>query len=230
MRRRGLRWSLAILGLLLVLGGSAFFLGKNSLLRALAERRIHRQTGLPARLGQLEWGVRAGSVRLKDLRLSNPPGFGGAPLLDVPELYFTIDPSQLARRKLRFTTLRLHVRELNLIRSPTGQWNLAALVQPAQAPAPATAPKAQPARFAFAGVAQFYLTVDRITYTDLRHPAHSRAIQAGLRDEHGAHLATAAELETWTKAVMLRVLVHDLLLHPPKAKITSLELLLELLK
>jgi len=45
--RRGLRWSLALLGYLLLLAGTAFFLGKNSLLRALAERRIHRQTSLP---------------------------------------------------------------------------------------------------------------------------------------------------------------------------------------
>lgn len=228
--RKSARWSLSILGVVAALG-IALLLGKDPLLKSWTERRLSRETGLPARLGQLKLGLGSASLHLKDLRLYNPPEFGGSVLLDVPELYLQVAPAQAAGGKLRLKLVRLHLRELNVIRNREGRLNLEALSARAEKPARAPASKPAPpaARLPFAGIDQLRLTADRLTYTDEKNPANNRAFNLGVRDETATNLTTEAELETWSKALLLRVLVRQILeqqIHPKKS---GLNLLLDAL-
>jgi uncharacterized protein involved in outer membrane biogenesis len=211
LMRRVPRWNLVVLAVLLALG-AALLLAKDALAQRLLEGRVRREAGVPAHLGQVEVRLGSASVRIRDFQLFNPPEFGGAVFVDLPELYLQADLGQLLRGKLRFKLVRLHLREFNVIRDQAGRLNLDALSQhPAQ---PASAPEDAPAKpdpgSRYAGIDQLRLTVDRFNYTDYKNPSNNRQFEVGLRDEVATNLATTAELETWSQALLLRVMVQQI--------------------
>lgn len=271
------RWGVGILALFLVLGG-VLVLSKDALLKSLAERRIRQETGLPVTLGQFRAGLISASLHIQDFKLFNSPEFGGAVLVDLPELYLEVDPARMASGKLHFKVVRLHLRELNLIRNKDGRLNVEALSggvtgasqdlpqdsaplespkpkppksndvpgasnvpppsldtpepprskgvpQPSQPPAPS--PKQRAGTFEFAGIDQLHVTLDKLNYQDWKHPASSRQIDLGLHDEVVTNLATQAELERWSKAILIRILVREYLQNPQRAKQQGLDLLLD---
>jgi hypothetical protein len=206
------RWCLVVLAVVvaLALGGTLLLLSKDALAQRFLERRVQRETGLPTRFGQVQVRLGSGSIRIKDFQLLNPPEFGRSVLLDLPELYLRADLGQLLRGKLRFTLVSLHLRELNVIRDQAGRLNVESFTKPDAEPPPAPEAEPPPANSRYAGIDQLHLTVDRFNYTDFKNPSNNRQIDVGLHDEVATNLATATELQAWSQALLLRVMVRQI--------------------
>jgi uncharacterized protein involved in outer membrane biogenesis len=213
--KRILRWVGWILLCLLLLA-VALVSARNRIFKAIAERRIRAETGVQARIGYLKTGLGSATIALKDIQIFNPPEFGSAVLMEVRQLYLELDAQQAAANKLRFKVLRLHLSELNVVRDKKGRLNLEALQDLRKAPALTGArTNANPSTVRtgkgceFGGIGKLYLTLGKVTYTDLQQPKNNREFILGIQDELVTNIQTAQELDTWMKAFLIRIAVQE---------------------
>jgi hypothetical protein len=61
---------------------------------------------------------------IKNLRLYNPPDFGGTPFLDIPEIHVEYDRAALAPARIHITLLRFNLGEIDIVKNQAGQTNL----------------------------------------------------------------------------------------------------------
>src|SRR5271155_5728944 len=104
-----------------------FLLSLNSILRVLVEHNIRAQTGMDAEIGQFSLGFVGPTVEIRDLKIYNPPNFGGTLFLDIPEIHAEFDPAALARREIHVTLLRFNLGELDIVKNQAGQTNIFSL-------------------------------------------------------------------------------------------------------
>ena len=209
--KRVLRWVGWVLLCLLLLA-VALVAARNRIFKAIAERRIRAETGLQAKIGDLKTGLGSATIALKDLQIFNPPEFGRSVLVEVRHLYLELDAQQAAASKLRFKELRLHLSELNVVRDKQGRLNLEAVQAAHNTPALTNAiqsstPSAKGP--AFGGIGRLYLTLGKVTYTDLQQPKNNRQFILGVQDELVTGLESAQELDTWMKAFLIRMAVQE---------------------
>ena len=101
-----------------------FFLSLDSILRVVMENRIRAQTGMDAEIGKFSLGLTEPTITITDFKLFNPPSFGGAPFLDIPEIHVEYDRAALARREIHVTLLRFNLGELDIVKNEAGQTNI----------------------------------------------------------------------------------------------------------
>ena len=150
------------------------------IVKKVAEHRITSATGMETRIGKLEVGVASPVIHIENFKLYNPAEFGGAPLVDIPEFHMEYDAAALAGGKLRVKLLRLNLAELNLVRNAAGQTNINILRDRLERQKAATTPTAGSGRadksarhFEFEKIDMMNLTLGKVRYTDLAHPAAS---------------------------------------------------------
>src|SRR5215469_5241331 len=117
---------LALLAVVLVI---VALLSLNTIVRVLIEHNIRAQTGMDAEIGRVEIGWTEPTFEIRDLKIYNPPSFGGTPFLDVPEIHIEYDRVALLKKDLHLTLLRLNLSELDIVKSPKGDLNMYALSQ-----------------------------------------------------------------------------------------------------
>src|SRR5665213_1199909 len=81
-----LKWFFGALLLVVVLA-VVFLLSLDTILRVVVENRIRAQTGMDAEIGKFHLGLLEPVVTIKDLKIYNPPSFGGTPFLSIPEIH-----------------------------------------------------------------------------------------------------------------------------------------------
>ncbi len=99
----------------------------NSILRVWAEHRIRAQTGMDAEIGRFSLSLTEPTVTIQNLKLFNPPDFGGTPFLNIPEIHVEYDRAALARHEIHLTLLRLNLAELDIVRNEAGRTNIFSL-------------------------------------------------------------------------------------------------------
>jgi uncharacterized protein involved in outer membrane biogenesis len=210
--KRILRWVGGILLCLLLLA-VVLVAARNRIFKAIAERRIRAETGLPARIGYLKTGLTAATIALKDIQIFNPPEFDNSVLLQVPQLYVELDAEQAAAGKLRFKVLRFHLAELNVVRDKKGRLNLEAFEDLRNAHGPTNAiphtARTKGKAYEFGGIGKLYITLGKVTYTDLQQPKNNREFILGVQDELVTNIETTQELDTWMKAFLIRMAVQE---------------------
>jgi hypothetical protein len=118
-----LKWGLRLflVGVLLFL---IFLLSLDSILRAIAVHNIQSSTGLKAEIGSFHLGLGDPVITIKNLKLYNPPEFGGKVFLDIAEIHAEYDRDALAQKKLHVNLFRFNLAELDIVRSADGKTNL----------------------------------------------------------------------------------------------------------
>jgi hypothetical protein len=101
-----------------------FFLSLNSILRVVIEHNIRAQTGMDAEIGRFKLGLLEPTIEIQNLKIYNPPSFGGTLFLDIPEIHVEYDRTALAKRELHVTLLRFNLGELDIVKNETGQTNI----------------------------------------------------------------------------------------------------------
>ena len=110
-----------------------FLLSLNSILRVVIEHNIRAQTGMEAEIGRFKLGLSEPTLEIQDLKIYNPPGFGGTPFLDIAEIHAEYDRAALARKEIHLTLLRFNLAELDIVKSQSGQTNIFSLAKMPQA-------------------------------------------------------------------------------------------------
>lgn len=99
-------------------------LARNRVIRQVASRVIAEQTGLEVRMGGLEVGIFNPMVRVRDLHLTNPPGFPVEEALAVDEVFVRYQRRSLFGDKVVLPELSVALDHLVMVRTTTGESNL----------------------------------------------------------------------------------------------------------
>jgi hypothetical protein len=207
------RWGIGVLAGVLVLF-LALILCRDIVLKAVAERGIEDETGLRAVIGELKTTLGSGAVRVRDLKLYNPPEFGGRLMVDVPELVVDLDAVQASDGKLHFRQLKLNLAELNVVRNAAGRLNLDGVEKRIRERLHQRRKKrGEKFRFEFAGIERLQLNMGQVLYTDMRYPRRALALNLGVTNETVTNLKTEEELGKWASALVFRILLQTSLRH-----------------
>ncbi len=104
-----------------------FFLSLDTILRVVAVNRIRAQTGMEAEIGTFHLGLTEPVVTIKDLKVYNPPDFGGTPFLNIPEIHVEYDRDALLKNQIHVTLMRFNLGELDIVKNEAGKTNLLSL-------------------------------------------------------------------------------------------------------
>jgi hypothetical protein len=165
-----------------------FFLSLDTVLRVIAENRIRAQTGLDVEIGAFHLGLLEPVVTIKDLKIHNPPDFGGTPFLDIPEIHVEYDRAALANNKIHITLLRFNLGELDIVKNEAGKTNLFefGLALPTQKAAGTNQPGAAEFKkrtgLEFQQIDVLNVSVGTAKYIDLKDPRQNREQKIGLEN------------------------------------------------
>jgi hypothetical protein len=197
------RWAFRLF-LVLLVAGVALLLLKDTLLREFAEHRIESGTGLQVKIGKLESGILSPKLAIENLKIFNPPEFGGSAFVDIPEFYAEWHASSIATRKLRFKFVRIHLHEVNIVENRNGTTNAVALLSDWTA---MKAPNATPPEILglqFAGIDVLNLTIGKVRHSSLKNNSKQTEVDFGLKNEVITNIKTIAELNDAIMTALLR--------------------------
>ncbi len=115
------------LAVILVAAVVLLAVGKNVIAKSAIERVARAMTGCELRIGNLNIGLLSSKILVNNLQLHNPPSFADRIMVDLPELYVSYDPSRIFSGKPHLRELRVHLRELMVVKNAKGELNLMAL-------------------------------------------------------------------------------------------------------
>jgi len=173
------RWFFRLLLVVVVLVVAGLLL-KDTLLKGVAERRIHQETGMEVKIGKFEAGLLSPTLSIEDFVLYNKPEFGGGPMLDMPELYMEYDVQDMAQKKFHLKLMRINLRQINVVESGLGQTNMFDFLKNFSLP---DFSKPRTNRTEFGLIETLNLSLGKLKVTNLTNPALNQDIQIGLKNE-----------------------------------------------
>ena len=206
--KRILKWFLGALLLLVVLA-VVLLLSLDTILRVVAENRIRAQTGMDAEIWKFHLGLLEPVVTIENLRLYNPPAFGGTPFLKIPEIHVEYDRDALVKNKIHLTLMRFNLGELVLVRNEAGQTNLFALglALPKKGAKGGNAELkefTQRTGLSFQGIDALNVSVGTARFIDLKDPRNNREQKIGIDNFVMKNVKTPADLAGLAVLVALR--------------------------
>ncbi|MDD4203315.1 MAG: AsmA family protein [Candidatus Omnitrophica bacterium] len=100
---------------------------KDILLRSVIENSVGAVTGLRLRIGSFRVGFIRSMISIKDLKLYNPRGYEDKIMVDIPEIYLDFNPLEMMRGYFHFSEVRIHLKELGVVKNDKGELNLDSL-------------------------------------------------------------------------------------------------------
>jgi uncharacterized protein involved in outer membrane biogenesis len=184
-----------------------FLLSLNSILRVLVEHNIRAQTGMDAEIGQFSLGFVGPTVEIKDLKIYNPPSFGGTLFLDIPEIHAEFDPTALARREIRVSLLRFNLGELDIVKNQAGQTNIFSLglsLPSKKSGGNSAANFKKQTGFEFRSIDVLNVSVGKAKYIDLQDRRHDRTQKIGIEGCVIRNVKSREDLAGLTVLIALR--------------------------
>jgi len=183
-------------------------LSLNSILRAVMEHRIRAQTGMDAEIGKVSVGFVEPTVEIQNLRLYNPPNFGGTPFLNIPEIHVEYDRAALRRHEIHITLVRFNLGELDIVKNEAGQTNLFALgistpTKAHRAGSMAAELKKQTG-YDFKGIDVLNVSIGQARFIDLKNQRNNREQTIGIEDLVIKNVKSEADLAGLIALVALR--------------------------
>jgi hypothetical protein len=99
----------------------------DTVMREVFISRVHKATGMEAKVSAVHMGLVSPTITIEGLKLYNTPEFGGALCLDMPELHMEYDRPSARLGNLHFRLVRLDVADLTAVQDKKGRMNFAAL-------------------------------------------------------------------------------------------------------
>jgi len=202
------KWLLRLFVLAVVLV-VVFFLSLNSLLRVLIEHNIRAQTGMEAEIGRFQLGLAEPVISIENLKIYNPPSFGGTPFLEIPEIHVEYDRAALAKRQLHLTLVRFNLGELDIVKNAKGETSIFSLGLPLPNKPAGRADRQrnefkQRTGLEFTGIDALNVSVGTFKYIDLKDQRHDRTQTVGIENQVIANVKTPADLAGLAVLIGLR--------------------------
>ena len=163
-----------------------FFLSLNSILRVVIEHNIRAQTGMDAEMGRFKLGLISPTIEIQNLKIYNPPSFGGTLFLDIPEIHVEYDRAALAKKEIHVTLMRFNLGEFDIVKNEAGQTNIFFLGVNVPAKKPGGGqPKInfkKQTGYDFKGIDVLTVWVGAAKYVDLKDQRNNRAQTIGIED------------------------------------------------
>lgn len=211
MLKRIFKWLLGLFlfGVLLLV---IFLLSLDTILRVLAVQNIRRETGLEVEIGQFHLGLREPVVTIKDLKIHNPPGFGGTPFLSIPEIHVEYDRNALAKNEIHLTLVRFNLSELDIVKNVAGKTNIFSLgLTVPSVPTKEQLSKSQGIAeikkrtgLEFKGIDTLNISIGSAKYLDLADAKNNREQNIGIANWIVPHIKTPADLAGLVAFITLR--------------------------
>ena len=176
-----------------------FLLSLDTILRVVTERSIRQQTGLEVEIGKFHFGLLESVVTIKDLKLHNPPAFGGTPFLSIPEIHVEYDKPALNQGQLHCTLVRFNLGELDIVKNEAGQTNIFALglALPTKADLAKSKDLNEIKRrtgIEFAGIDVLNVSVGTMKFIELKEPQNNREQTVGIDNQVLKNVKERADL------------------------------------
>jgi uncharacterized protein involved in outer membrane biogenesis len=202
------KWLLRLFILAVVLI-AIFFLSLNSILRVMIEHNIRAQTGMDAEIGRFKLGLLEPTIEIQNLKIYNPPSFGGTPFLDIPEIHVEYDRAALAKREVHVTLLRFNLGELDIVKNEAGQTNIFSLglTLPAAKKTGGgngAAELKKQTGFDFKSIDVLNVSVGTLKYVDLKDQRNNRAQNIGIENIVVKNVKSANDIAGLAVLVALR--------------------------
>jgi len=97
---------------------------KNGITQAVMTSAISGAAHVPTHIGSVNLSLLKASIRVKDLKLSNPSGFPEKLMLHIPQIFIDFNPGALFKGKAHFEEVRLELRDLVVIKNKEGKVNV----------------------------------------------------------------------------------------------------------
>lgn len=205
---QGLTWMVVLLVTIVLVVALGLFLGLDVLVRQAIRTSLERKIGVSVQLESARLGIRDGSLHLRSLVISNPPGFGLDPLLSLPELYLRYDGSAAASNVLRFSEVRLHLESLNLRVDAQGRTNLMELAAHSGGvptlSSNTNATLTLPNGMEFGGIDRLTVTAGRVSLQDARDARKNAVYDLGLTNRTVTQVTSVIQLLPLAMEVALR--------------------------
>jgi uncharacterized protein involved in outer membrane biogenesis len=196
--RRLFRWALYLFILLVVLIVAAI-LSLDTIAKQVVQSRLRAETGMDVKIGKMDIGLATPTIAIEDLKIYNPPGFGGSLFLSMPEIFVDYDWEAIRAGKLHLNLLRINLAEIDIVQDKQGRLNIESLEERSKAAAEAA--KKQSSAPTFAGLDTLNVTFQKLRLWNLDSPGRVREERFGITNEVFTNLKTEADLERM--AVML---------------------------
>jgi uncharacterized protein involved in outer membrane biogenesis len=202
--KRIFKW-LFRLFLLAVVLAVIFFLSLNSILRVVIEHNIRAQTGMDAEIGRFKLGLTEPVIEIQNLKIFNPPSFGGTPFLDIKEIHAEYDRAALAKSELHVTLLRFNLGELDIVKNQAGQTNIFSLAAlPSVKKSGGTKTFTAQTGLEFTGIDVLNVSIGKAKFIDLQDQHNNREQVIGIENCVMKNVKTPADLGGLALLVALR--------------------------
>lgn len=196
--KKVLKWLFGIV-LVLVALGVVLLLSLDSILRVMMENRIHAQTGMDAEIGKFHFGLLEPEMTIRNLKLYNPPDFGGTPFLNIKEIHIEYDRDALRDGQIHLTLMRFNLGELDIVRNEAGQTNVFAMgvalpTKEAKGGGKELQEFKQRTGLTFEGIDVLNVSVGHVRFIDLKNPANDREQKIGIDNFVVKNVKTPANL------------------------------------
>ena len=183
-------------------------LSLNSILRVYVEHRIRAQTGMDAEIGRFSVSLTEPTMTIQNLKLYNPPDFGGTPFLDIREIHVEYDRAALARHELHLTLLRFNLGELDIVKNEAGRTNIFSLgvnlPSKKSGGGQSAADFKKQTGFEFQSVDVLNVSVGTVKFIDLKDQRNNRTQKIGLDNCVMKNVKSEADLAGLAVLIALR--------------------------
>jgi uncharacterized protein involved in outer membrane biogenesis len=193
---------------LVVIAVIVLLLSYNSILRVAMERQIRAQTGMDAEIGSLKIALTSPTVEIQNLKIHNPPDFGGTPFLDIPEIHVEYDRAALARREIHITLMRFNLGELDIVKNQAGRTNLFSLgiASPAKKSGggKVMANFQKQTGYDFKGIDMLNVSIGKVKFIDLQNQQNNREQTIGIDNCVIPNVKSQVDLASLAALIYLR--------------------------
>jgi uncharacterized protein involved in outer membrane biogenesis len=180
----------------------------NSILRVAIERQIRAQTGMDVEIGSLKVALTSPTVEIQNLKIHNPPDFGGTPFLDIPEIHVEYDRAAFARREIHIKLLRFNLGELDIVKNQAGRTNLFSLgiASPAKKSGggKVMANFQKQTGYDFKGIDMLNVSIGKVKFIDLQNQQNNREQTIGIDNCVIPNVKSQVDLASLAALIYLR--------------------------